>query len=111
VGHRYIDFREAETKANREQTSGIGDAGREIFSLHEEFQAQKTRESIVARDADLLENALQAREYMKVGYADAQNWIDNIWKIIATESGKKLLCEIEKTDPNDWWKGLKRIER
>lgn len=111
VGQRYINFREAETKAHKEQTQELGDAGKEIFSLHEEFQAQKTKEALVARDADLLENALQAKEYMKIGYADAQNWIDNIWKVVRTESGKNLLCWIEKNDPNDWWKGLKRIER
>lgn len=111
VGQRYINFREAETKAHREQTEKIGAIGKEIFALHEEFQAQKTKEAVVARDADLLENALQAREYLKIGYADAQDWIDNIWKVIKTESAKKLLCEIEKTDPNDWWRGLKRIER
>lgn len=111
VGQRYINFREAETKAAKEQTEKLGGIGKEIFALHEEFQAQKTKEAVIARDADLLENALQAREYIKIGYADAQDWIDNIWKVIKTESAKKLLCEIEKTDPNDWWRGLKRIER
>ncbi|MBU0536749.1 MAG: HD domain-containing protein, partial [Nanoarchaeota archaeon] len=60
VGHRYIDFRKAETEANKEQTSGLGDIGKEIFSIHEEFQTQKTKESIIARDADLLECAVQA---------------------------------------------------
>ena len=111
VGQRYIDFRQAETKASREQTSCLGEQGKEIFSLHNEFQEQKTKESLVARDADLLENAVQAREYMKTGYKDAQNWIDNVKKILKTPSAKKLLKEIEKTDPNSWWKGLKKIER
>ena len=65
----------------------------------------------MARDADLLENALEAREHIKTGYKDAQNWLDNINKVIKTGSGKKLLKEIENTDPHDWWKGLKKIER
>jgi putative hydrolase of HD superfamily len=111
VGHRYIDFRTAETKAHKEQTSELGEIGKDIFALHEEFQEQKTKEAIIARDADLLENAFQAKEYMEIGYKDAQNWIDNIWKIIKTESGKKLLKELEKTSSNDWWKDLKKIER
>ncbi|MBU1111873.1 MAG: HD domain-containing protein, partial [Nanoarchaeota archaeon] len=63
VGHRYIDFRKAETAAHGEQTENLGDVGEEIFGFHEEFQAQKTKESIIARDADLLENAFQAKEY------------------------------------------------
>ncbi|MFO8015937.1 MAG: HD domain-containing protein [Candidatus Woesearchaeota archaeon] len=111
VGHRYIDFKEAETKASREQTESLGEEGKELFALHREFQEQKTKESEVARDADLLENALQAKEYLAMGHKDAQNWIDNIWKVIRTESGKELLCWIEKNDPNDWWKRLKKIER
>ena len=111
VGQRYIDFRKAETAAHKEQTDNLGEVGKEIFSLHKEFKEQKTKESIVARDADLLENAFQAKEYIEIGYKDAQNWIDNIRTVLKTESAKKLLKEIEKTSSNDWWKGLKKIER
>ncbi len=110
VGHRYIDFKEAEGKAHTEQFQGLDDYGKELLTLMTEFQKRATKESIVARDADLLENALQAKEYIKIGYADAQNWIDNIWKVIKTDSGKKLLKEIEATGPNDWWKNLKKID-
>ena len=110
VGHRYIDFKEAENKAHTEQLQTLGKEGEELLIFMKEFQERKTKEAMVARDADLLENALQVKEYIKIGYADAQNWIDNIWKVIKTNSGKKLLKEIESTDPNDWWKGLKKIE-
>lgn len=111
VGHRYIDFKKAETLAREEQTVNLGETGKEMFSLHNEFQNQKTKESIVARDADLLENAVQAREYIEIGYKDAQNWIDNCRKVLKTESAKKLLNILEKTSPNEWWKDLKKIER
>lgn len=112
VGHRYIDFRAAETKAHKEQAGslpeGIGD---EIFSLHEEFQKQDSKESIVARDADLLENAYQAKEYIDAGYKDADDWLKNIRKHLRTGSAIGLLAELEKTSSNDWWKGLKKTER
>jgi len=111
VGHRYIDFKKAETAAHKEQTDSLGEFGKEIFSLHKELQDQKTKESIVARDADLLENAFQAKEYIEIGYKDAQNWLDNIRKILKTKSAKQLLDEIEKTSSNEWWKNLKKIER
>jgi len=110
VGHRYIDFRKAETAAHIEQTENLGEIGKEMFGFHKEFKTQKTKESIVARDADLLENAFQAKEYIEMGYKDAQNWIDNIWQVIKTDSAKKLLKEIEKTSCNDWWKNLKKID-
>lgn len=111
VGHRYIDFKEAETRAHREQMEPLGMLGKELFALHEEFQQQKTKESLVARDADLLEGLVQAREYQKIGYADAQNWIDNIRKILVTPSAKRLAAALEQADPNDWWRGLKKSER
>ncbi len=110
VGHRYIDFRTAETKAHKEQTQPLGETGKEIFSLHEEFRDQKTKESLVARDADLLECFAQAREYQKIGY-ETQDWMNNIHKLLVTESAKKLAKQLETTDPNDWWHGLKKSER
>jgi len=111
VGQRYINFKEAEVKAYSEQLESLDESGKELLGLMTEMHQRKTPEADVCRDADLLENALQAREYIKIGYSDAQNWIDNIRKIIKTGSGKKLLNEIENTDPNDWWKNLKKIER
>ena len=111
VGHRYIDFRKAEEAAYKEQLDSIGDLSNDLRPLIEETHKRESPEAEVARDADLLENALEAREYIKIGYADAQNWIDNIWKVIKTESGKAILKEIEQADPNDWWKNLKKIER
>ena len=111
VGHRYIDFRSAETKAHKEQTEGLGEIGKEMFSFHEEYQKQQTKEAIVARDADLLENAYQAKEYIEIGYQDAQDWIDNIKKYLVTKSAKKLAAELEKTSSNEWWRGLKKTER
>ena len=110
VGHRYIDFKKAENEAHKEQLHGLNNIGSELFETLTEFQERKSSEALVARDADLLENAIQAKEYIKIGYKDAQNWIDNIRKVIMTETGKKLLEEIENTDPNDWWRNLKKID-
>ncbi len=106
-----MTFKAAETKAHKEQTESLGELGNEIFSLHEEFQAQQTKEAIIARDADLLENAVQAMEYIHIGYKDAQNWIDNIKKVLKTKRAMQLLKTLEKTSPNEWWRGLKKITR
>ncbi|MBI4149217.1 HD domain-containing protein [Candidatus Woesearchaeota archaeon] len=107
VGHRYIDFRQAERQAAAEQAAPLSG----ILPLLSEFQDQKTPESRIARDADLLENALQAKEYTEQGFPDAQNWIDNIRGILQTISAKRLLHRIEQGSMNDWWKPLKKIDR
>lgn len=67
------------------------------------------RERIILRDADLLECALQAKEYVEVGYKDAQEWLDNIGKLVKTKSAKSLLSEILSASSSDWWQGLKKL--
>ena len=112
VCQRYVDQKPSETKAHAEIISNLPpEIKKEILSLHKEFQERKTKEAIIARDADLLENAVQALEYKKVGYTAAQDWIDNIRKILVTVTAKKLLDMLENTNPNDWWKNLKKIDR
>ena len=112
VGHRYIDFRKAEKKAFDEQVQRlpkeIADGLKRNFS---QFSTDSTKEGVVARDADLIECALQAKEYIDKGFKDANDWLKNIKKHIRTNSAKKLLGKIEKGDSNLWWKGLKKTER
>jgi len=111
VGRRYIDFKEAESKAHTEQFESLGKFGDELLEVLTEYQEGKTKEANVAKDVDQLEDALEAKELVEIGYKDAQNWIDNAWKVIKTDSAKKLLKQIEKTSSNDWWRNLKKIER
>ncbi len=112
VGHRYIDFRKAEKKAFEEQVERLPkDIAKEIKGNFLQFQSDSTKEGIVARDADLIECALQAKEYIDKGFKDAQDWLNNIRKHVKTNSAKKLLDSIEKGDSNSWWKGLKKTER
>ena len=107
VGHKYIDFREAEDQVQKDQLEELDP---ELLGILTEFQERETKEAIVARDADLLENALQAKEYLKIGYKDAQIWINNVKKLVKTDSAKKMVEEIESTDPNAWLQGLKKID-
>ena len=74
----------------------------EVYSLDE-------KEKILLKDADLLECAFQAKEYLEIGYKDCENWINNIEKLLKTESAKKLLAVLKTMDSKDWWKGLKLI--
>jgi putative hydrolases of HD superfamily len=111
LGHRYIDFKQAEKAAFTEQMNALPEEfSQELITLMNEFQTQSSKEAIVGRDADLLECAIQAKEYMKIGY-EAQDWINNIRRIIMTKSGKMMLDEIEKSNPSNWWQGLKKIDR
>jgi putative hydrolase of HD superfamily len=112
VGHRYIDFKKAEKAAFEDQAKLLPEGiAAEVKKGFSEFQSDSSKEGVVARDADLVECALQAKEYIDKGFRDAKDWIKNIWKHVKTESAKKLLKAVEKEDSNSWWKGLKKTER
>ena len=59
----------------------------------------------------MLENAFQAVEYLKRGYKDAEDWITNIGKLLKSDSAKEIYNALLRVKPNEWWKGLKKIER
>jgi len=108
VAARYIKFGEAEAKAFNDQIENLPDEVKNDFrKIYAEFEDRKSKEAIVAKDADLLECALEAREHVENGFKAAQGWIDRINTSLATESAKKLMAEIEKTKPDEWYIGLK----
>lgn len=98
-----------EHKAVKDQTKTLLKTGEEILSLWEETEEGKTHAGLIAKDADLLEQACAAKEYVETGYKEAQNWIENIEKKLKTQSAKKLLSKIKKTNFTHWWKDLKKI--
>lgn len=110
VSARYISTKEAQEKIIEEQCEGLGDYIKEKWKnyLHE-FEVRDTKEGIVAKDADWLEVAFQGKEYLDRGYKSAQNWIDNVEVALETESAKKILEEMQKTEFTDWWKDLKKM--
>ena len=109
IAQRYLDMPSAEKKAFNEQIKSLPPAAsKRLKALWEEFQEQKTLESWVARDADLLETILQAKEYLDLGYRAAQRWLDNGSKYLKTATAKKLFREIIKTQFTDWWDKLNK---
>ncbi|HLC67979.1 MAG TPA: HD domain-containing protein [archaeon] len=108
IASSYIEKDEGEIKAAREQ-SKLMPLGmqKEYTDLIEEFNDCKTKEAVVARDADYLEAAITAKEYLVNGYVHAQEFLDRIRTVLKTESAKKVLAEIEKSD-GFWWDGLKK---
>ncbi|MCK4520718.1 HD domain-containing protein [Candidatus Parcubacteria bacterium] len=98
-----------ESKALSDQIENLP-GGQEIKGIYQEFEDKKTLEAIVARDADKLELAIQAKHYLERGEKDAKIWIDKVRSSLKTESSKKLLNVIENSDPNGWWKEIPEIK-
>lgn len=110
VAARYYSVKKAESKAFADQLKNLGgEIEKKWKKYFYEFEERTTKEGIIARDADWLETAFQAKEYLDVGYKFVSNWIDNVEKALETKSAKMIIKEMKKTEFTDWWRGLKRM--
>ena len=109
VARRYIDQKAAEEKVIAEQAALLPKhVGDDVRALWEEADAQKTKEAIIAKDADYMEGILEAKEYKDNGNKYAQEWIDNWTAALKTESAKKLAKLFDSSEV--WWEGLKKFD-
>jgi len=72
-----------------------------ITSLVEEYEHRSPLEGLLARDADLLECLLQAREYQTQGFVDADDWITSCYASLKTEEAKNLADACLQTEPKE----------
>ena len=90
--------------ASFDQIAGMEKVSENIAYVWNEFEDGKTRASVIARDADILELMLTARDIEEAGYKDAKEFLNSGMKRLQTESGKKIGAELYFADPNAWWK-------
>lgn len=112
VSARYFKKNEAEEKAGVEQVQDLpAGLASKILTGRKELDERNTKEGIVAKDTDWLEQAITAKELVEKGYKGAQNWIDNVEKALETESAKEILKQVQndKDFTNSWWQGLKKM--
>lgn len=109
VTARYVDAGKAERGAMEEQAAAMAEFGGEYLGLMREFLAGKSRESVVAKDADWLECALQAREYLDCGHEAAKDWLGRIGARLKTRTAREIFSCVKKNPSHNWWKGLKKV--
>ncbi len=108
IVRRYADWRDVDQKAISEQSKRLPEEmANEVLSFFEEFGKEASAEAKLVRDADLLECLMQAREYQALGYQDVADWITNARAALVTKSAKRIAAECLKTEPKEWWRGLK----
>jgi putative hydrolase of HD superfamily len=108
IVRRYVDWENVDKKAVGDQSRRLPDnIGKRITSLISEFEKAASLDARIVRDADLLECIVQAREYQALGFSDVADWIFNAQAALKTESAKKIAAECLKTEPKEWWQGLK----
>jgi putative hydrolase of HD superfamily len=102
VSQRYVDTKKAETRVKKEQFALLPQALKKDFEdLAEKYS------SPIARDADLLECAFQAKEYEEQGFKQAFDWRKRVGRVLKTKSAKTLFKEME-CGSSAWWRELKK---
>ncbi len=96
-----------EEKAAVAQLKPLGKEGKRIFGLWEQVEHNTTQAGKIAKDADWLECAVTAREYMDTGFEGAEEWIVSVEGAVRTKSAKKLASMLLKADPKNWWIAIK----
>lgn len=84
--------------------------GNKIADLVKEYEERKTKESLLAKDADILELILSLKEQYDIGNERAKTWIPSSIKRLKTKEGKILGNKIIKTDSDRWWFNDKQDE-
>lgn len=67
-----------------------------FLAFLQEFKECKTRAAIIAKDADLVEVAFQAKEYSDCGFSGVCEWIQHARESVKTRAAGELLRDLEK---------------
>lgn len=76
---------------------------KEVMELIEEFSAQETAESKIAKDADVLELLFFLKEQKDKGNQQAENWIRTTVKRLKTDLAKKIFDSASEQMYYEWW--------
>lgn len=110
IAARYLKTDSAERQAFLDQLKCLPKSIQtKWLKLYDEKHKRTNLEGIIAQDADWIETALSAREFLNIGYKDAQVWIDKVREALETASAKKLLDEIEQQQNYDWARGKEKM--
>lgn len=98
--HRqYVEQKEQEARQDQLRDLPMAE---EIKKILDEYEERKSKESKVAKDADLLDQVLVQQEYF---YHDKENkkiWQNHIIDRLLTKTAKDLAKKIEATNPFEW---------
>jgi len=112
MGHYYIDFKDAEKKVFRDQVEHMESGMRkELTQFRGDYDTQKTKESIVARDADILECLIQAKEYYDSGEEATKRFFKTAPDHLKTKTAKALWQSMGTWDSHEWWEHVVKFER
>ena len=103
--HNYMNkkyVKKNEEQVVRDQVRNLPFAT-DIESLVREFNAVRTPEAQIAKDADQIDLIMELKGQMDIGNPNAKDWLDFAIQRLVTEKGKRMVQEILVTNSNEWW--------
>lgn len=82
---------------------------KELLQTSKEYSERKSKESKIAKDADLLDQILLIEEYSYQGNEEARLWKKGKGghaKKLTSKSAKKLARAIKSKKPSEWWANI-----
>ncbi len=77
--------------------------GRNITELIDEFNAGRTLEAKLARDADQLALIIDLKSLRDTGYRPPDHWLPHVENRLQTTLAKQLAKAVLKAEKDDWW--------
>ncbi|HSV43893.1 MAG TPA: HD domain-containing protein [Candidatus Bathyarchaeia archaeon] len=112
MGHFYIDFKDAERRVFQDQVRDLpGGIKGPLVEMRREYDEQQTPESQVARDADILECLVQAKEYLDSGYQEAEHFLERAPEHLKSVTAVALWKNLQSWDSSQWWQHVVKFER
>ena len=86
----------------------------ELFDIAHEYEERTSIESILAKDADIIDQILLLREYEWQGSKEAKIWLDGKRSDVdsrpldrlKSDAAKALGATLYERSPSEWWKDL-----
>ena len=112
MGHYYIDFKDAEKRVFKDQAAPLPPKVRDaLVDIRGDYDTQKTHEALIARDADILECLVQAKEYVDNGHPVAKKFLQRAPGFLRTRTAKALWKDLQTWDSTLWWENVVKFER
>lgn len=102
IGRRYLASADAEAVTADQVAAAPEAVRRTVLDAVAEYEAGRTPEAVVARDADKLECLVQAVEYRHRGVGGVQRWIDSSLAALRTDAARRLAAAALDGDPLGW---------
>jgi putative hydrolase of HD superfamily len=100
MNKKYVKVDEKKAIKDLTKTLPFGD---DISNSVEEFNSGKSKEALLANDADQLDLILMLKENKDLGNKYADEWISFALKRLKTDTAKELAEKILDTDSTHWW--------